>query len=450
MPVARSLVGLLLGAALVGACGVDDQTTATTPPPVTGAPAPSGDPTDPSVPQASVPEPSVPAPSGSEPSGPASSVPEPSDEPIEPGPEPGARVDEPLVVAVEPVDIAVRPGTDEIYVAERFGFVRRIENTDPGATGAGENGAGETGLGEPLLDVSAELDPGFEEGLLGFVFSPDGRHLYVQTTTGGATTVTAYPVDEAGGIDAAARREIIGFDQPYEAHNGGDLAFGPDGHLYVFSGDGGFVGDPQRRALDLTSLKGKLLRIAPTPEGAQPYRVPADNPFVDRPDALDEIWSYGLRNPWRGSFDPLTGDLWIGDVGDFAWEEVNVAWADEGGGRGVSFGWSAYEGTERFNEDQPADGHEFPFFEYPHGDEGCAITAGERYRGDAIDALRGWFVMADFCTGVVRALEVLPDRTPGRLVELGVVPVPVSVRAGPGGELFVVSIDGGVHPVVAG
>ena len=430
----RSLVGLLLGALLVGACASDDQATTPAPPPVTGAPATSGPDTADTAP--SEPVPSVPEPSEPEPSVP---------EPVEPGPEPDARVDEPLVVADEPVDIAVRPGTDEIYVAERFGFVRRIENAGPG-----EADRGEAGLGEPLLDVSAELEPGFEEGLLGFVFSPDGHHLYVQTTTGGATTVTAYPVDEAGAIDAAARREIIGFDQPYEAHNGGDLAFGPDGHLYVFSGDGGFVADPQRRALDLTSFKGKLLRIAPTPEGAQPYRVPDDNPFVDRPDALDEIWSYGLRNPWRGSFDPLTGDLWIGDVGDFAWEEVNVAWADEGGGRGVSFGWSAYEGSERFNEDQPADGHEFPFFEYPHGDEGCAITAGERYRGDAIDTLRGWFVMADFCTGVVRALEVLPDRTPGRLVELGVVPVPVSVRAGPGGELFVVSIEGGVHPVVPG
>ena len=341
-------------------------------------------------------------------------------------------------MADQPVDIAARPGTDEIYVAERLGFVRRIE--DDGSDGLV--------LTQPLLDVSAELVANFEEGLLGFVFSPDGRHLYVHTTSALNTAVTAYPVDEIGGIDTA-KREIITFDQPFEAHNGGDLKFGPDGHLYVFSGDGGFIGDPERSALDLTSYLGKILRIVPTPAAAEPYRVPDDNPFVDRTDALAEIWAYGLRNPWRGSFDTLTGDLWIGDVGDFAWEEVNVAWADEGGGRGLSYGWSAYEGTTRFNDDQPADGHELPFFVYPHGEQGCSVTAGERYRGEAISGLWGWFVMADFCTGVVRALEVLPDRTPGRLVELGVVPSPVSVRAGPDGELFVVSVEGGLHPVVA-
>ncbi|CAN5607286.1 hypothetical protein BH23ACT3_BH23ACT3_11460 [soil metagenome] len=296
-----------------------------------------------------------------------------------------AEVGAPIVMASEPVDITVRPGTGRVYVAERQGYVREV---DGASTGLAE-------VGPPVVNVSAELEPGFEEGLLGFTFSPDG-------------------------------------------------------YLYVFLGDGGFVGDPQRRALDLSEFTGKILRIDPTLDAADPYRVPADNPFVDDPDAIEEIWAYGLRNPWRGSFDPLTGDLWIGDVGDFAWEEINVAWADEGGGRGVSYGWSAFEGTERFNDDQPAGGHEFPFFEYPHGDEGCSVTAGERYRGTAVPDLVGWFVFADFCSGVIRGLEVLADRTAGRVVELGVVPLPVSVRAGPGNELFVVSIEGGVYPLVAG
>jgi glucose/arabinose dehydrogenase len=355
-------------------------------------------------------------------------------------PLPVAEIGDAIVVASEPVDITVRPGTGRVYVAERQGYVRPIVDA-PG---------GSSELGQPVLDVSAELEPGFEEGLLGFTFSPDGGHLYVQTTTGGRTTVWAYPADAAGVLDDTARREVIVVEQPYEAHNGGDLAFGPDGYLYVFLGDGGFVGDPQRRALDLSSYKGKILRIDPTPGADEPYRVPAENPFVDDPDAIDEIWAVGLRNPWRASFDPLTGDLWIGDVGDFAWEEINVAWADEGGGRGLSYGWSAFEGSERFNEDQPADGHEFPFFEYPHGDEGCSVTAGERYRGTAVPDLVGWFVFADFCSGVVRGLEVTADRTAGRMVELGVVPLPVSVRAGPGNELFVVSIEGGVYPLLAG
>lgn len=357
--------------------------------------------------------------------------------PVEPGPAPTAVIGEPLAVALEPVDIAVRPGTDEIYVAERQGIVRRL----------GSNGLDP--LDEPVLDARDRLVPNVEEGLLGFTFDPDGSFMYVHTTSESLTKIVAYPVTDDGGLDEAARRIILTIDQPYEAHNGGDLAFGPDGYLYVFSGDGGFVADPQRRALDLGTPKGKLLRIDPTPDGDGPYVVPADNPFVDDPDALDEIWSSGLRNPWRGSFDPETGDLWIGDVGDFAVESINVAWADEGGGRGVSFGWSAYEGSTRFNEDQPADGHEFPFFEYSHGDEGCSVSAGERYRGEAIPELVGWFVKADFCTGVVRAIEVLDDRRPGRVAELGVVPVPVAVRSGPGGELFVVSIAGGIHPLLA-
>lgn len=418
-------VATVTAVALAIGCASSDTDTSATSPTTTSAVATTS--AVPVVPATTV------APDGTA----ATDVPEPHDTAstsVVPAPLPEVTVGDAVAQAAEPVDIAVRPGTDEVYVAERLGRVRRL---------------GPDGLGPALIDVSAQLDPGFEEGLLGLVFAPDGSFLYLQTTTDGRTTVSATPVRDDGTLDADARREVYGFDQPYEAHNGGDLAFGPDGHLYVFSGDGGFVADPERRALDLSSPLGKLLRIDPTPDGDEPYRIPADNPFVDDPDALDEIWSLGLRNPWRGSFDPLTGDLWIGDVGDFAWEEVNVAWADEGGGRGTSFGWSAFEGSERFNLDQPADGHEPPFFEYPHGDEGCSIAAGERYRGALLPELQGWFVFADFCTGIVRALEVLPDRTAGRVVELGVVPTPVSVRAGPGDELYVVSIDGGIHPLVA-
>lgn len=351
----------------------------------------------------------------------------------EPGPLPSATVGDPLVTAEQPVDVVLRPGTSELYVAERLGAVRRIVDGT---------------LGPVELDVSDRVVPAVEEGLLGMAFSPDATRLYLNKASAGRTSVIEYAVAADGGIDPATRREVYGFDQPYDNHNGGELLFGSDGYLYVFTGDGGFVADPQRRALDLTTPKGKVLRIDPTPSEGLPYSVPADNPFVGDAGALDEIWSYGLRNPWRASFDPETGDLWIADVGDFAWEEINVAWADEGGGRGVSFGWSAWEGSSRFNEDQRADGHEFPFFEYPHGDDGCSVTGGERYRGSAIVDLVGWFVFADFCTGVVRALEVTADRAPGRIVELGTVPFPVSISRGVGGELYVVSIEGGIHPIV--
>lgn len=427
----HSLVAGVLALAVLAACAATDETIDDSfddPPVASATTAP-----EPSAPEPSAPEPTVPEPTAPEPTAPEPTVSEPTvpatTEPFEPGPEPEAVVADPVALADEPVDVTVRPGTGEVWVAERSGRVRLLD-------------------GELRLDVTADLVPAVEEGLLGFTFSPDGDLLFLNTASEGRSRITAHTVAPDGTVTTDVGVEVYAFDQPYENHNGGDLAFGPDGYLYVFSGDGGFIGDPERRALDLSTPKGKLLRIDPRPGDDPPYATPADNPFVDDPDALDEIWSYGLRNPWRGSFDPLTGDLWIADVGDFDRETVNVAWADEGGGRGVSYGWSAWEGTRRFNDDQPADGHEFPFFEYVRDGVDCSISGGERYRGSAIPELEGWYVYGDFCSGLIRAVEVLPDRTPGRVVELGEVPAPVTVRAGPGGELFVVSIVGGIHPIL--
>ena len=163
---------------------------------------------------------------------------------------------------------------------------------------------------------------------------------------------------------------LLEIEQPYANHNGGDLTFGPDGMLYIGMGDGGSGGDPERRATDLSSLLGKLLRIDPTLADGQAYTVPADNPFVGQEGAAPEIWSSGLRNPWRFSFDRETGDLWIADVGQNAIEEIDVAPASGGvdAGKGLSFGWSAFEGTERFNDDVPADGHVPPIHTYTHAD----------------------------------------------------------------------------------
>jgi glucose/arabinose dehydrogenase len=351
----------------------------------------------------------------------------------DPGPTPTATLGAALATASQPVNIAQRSGSSDLYVIERVGNIRRISDGE---------------LGSVDLDVSDRVVPAQEEGLLGIAFSPDGSLVYLNKASEGRTTITEYPVTGDGGFDPEGRREIYQFEQPYDNHNGGDLRFGPDGYLYIFTGDGGFVADPQRRALDLAVPHGKVLRIDPTRGGDQTYLVPADNPFVGVDGALDKIWAYGLRNPWRASFDRLTGDLWIGDVGDFALEEINVGWADQGGGRGLSYGWSAFEGTERFNEDQSADGHVAPFFEYAHGELGCSITGGEVYRGQQIDHLFGWYVFADFCSGLIWALEVTPDRTPGRQTELAQVPFPVSATAGNDGEIYVVSIEGGVYPLV--
>ena len=322
-----------------------------------------------------------------------------------------------------------------MYVVERGGTVRLI---------------GSDGLGPVVLDVSGYLEPNSEEGLLGFAFAPDGSKAWLNEASRGRTSIVEYTLNGEGTFDAASRRVVYGFDQPYDNHNGGALLVGPDGLLYIFSGDGGYVADPDRTALDLTVPLGKVLRIDPTPGTSDAYSVPLDNPFVGEDDALPEIWAYGLRNPWRASFDSLTGDLWIGDVGDFAWEEINVAWADEGAGRGMSFGWSAFEGTHRYNKDQSAEGHKMPFYEYTHGEQGCSISAGTRYRGDSVENLAGWFVFADFCSGKVWALEVLDNRAAGRIVELGEAKSPVAVTAGPDGEIFVVSFKGEILPIVDG
>lgn len=331
----------------------------------------------------------------------------------------------------QPIGVIHRPGTRRPYVLGRRGDVR-IVGSDAGT--------------ESVLDVSDLIVVNDEEGLLGGAFSPDGKHLYLYLVSRGVSRLVEFPVLDATTIVTGRARTVLEFEQPFTNHNGGQLLFGPDCRLYMFTGDGKFDytgSDPERAALDPSSPLGKVLRIDPRPTDGSGFSAPFDNPFVGVDGAFDAVWSMGLRNPWRASFDLATGDLWIGDVGEEVWEEINVAWVDEGGGRGRSFGWSAWEGTERRNEDQPAEGHDEPFHVYGR-DEGCSISAGARYRGSVIPELVGWFVYADFCSGEVRALEVSDDRDPGREVVLVEVSRPVEVSAMPDGELVVVSLDGDI------
>ncbi|HSB87563.1 MAG TPA: PQQ-dependent sugar dehydrogenase, partial [Ilumatobacteraceae bacterium] len=211
---------------------------------------------------------------------------------------------------------------------------------------------------------------------------------------------------------------------------------------------GGSGGDPERRALNVGEWLGKILRIDPH-QGNGPYTVPGDNPFVGVEGARPEIWSVGFRNPWRFNFDRETGDLWIADVGQNAWEEVDVAWAADGAGRGTNFGWSAFEGTHRYNEDQSPDGATPPVYEYPHGDAGCSISGGVRYRGKAIPALVGWYVFGDYCGGRVRALRIEGTAVTGELV-LGEVADISAVTEAPDGELLVLSLSSGVYAIGPG
>jgi glucose/arabinose dehydrogenase len=322
-----------------------------------------------------------------------------------------------------PVDIAFRPDDLTFYVAQQDGYVIPVRD--------GGNIAG-----APVLDIHGKVSNGGEQGLLGLAFHPSKPLAYVDyTDTSGDTQIVEYAVAADGTFDPASARAVLTVDQPYRNHNGGKITFGPDGYLYIGLGDGGDANDPERRALNVSQLLGKILRIDPTATAdGQPYAVPADNPFVGVAGARPEIWSVGLRNPWRFAFDPANGDLWIADVGQNAWEEIDHAPAASGAGRGVNFGWSAFEGTHRFNSDQLADGATPPVYEYPHGDDGCSVSGGAVYRGSTIPSLAGWYVFSDYCSGKVWALQ--PD---GTIVPLGGLSAVSAVVAGPEGSLYVLA-----------
>jgi hypothetical protein len=221
--------------------------------------------------------------------------------------------------------------------------------------------------------------------------------------------------------------------------------------LYIGMGDGGGAGDPDRNAQNLRSLLGKLLRIDPaTPSGELQYTIPAGNPFVAQEGARGEIWAVGLRNPWRFSFDVETGDLWIGDVGQGAVEEVDVAPADGNGvnaGFGLNFGWSGYEGDDVYNSDVEVLGHYGPIYTYPH-DGRCSISGGVRARGAGAGPLAGWYVFADYCTGQVFALPVTGEMNDlaagGEAVEIAETEPITGVMSGPSGEVYVLG-NGGVQ-----
>lgn len=329
------------------------------------------------------------------------------------------------------LDIAFRNGDTTQFVVSRDGFIAVIRN---GVL-----------ADDHVLDISKTIVSGGEQGLLGLAFATDGKHAYVNfTNSDGNTIIAEYAVGSDGTFDPASQRQLLKIDQPYPNHNGGAIRVGPDGYLYIGTGDGGAGGDPERRALDTGDLLGKILRIDPTPSAGKPYTIPADNPFLRIQGARPEIWSIGLRNPWRFSFDRTTADLWIADVGQDTWEEIDVATAATGAGRGSNFGWSAFEGTHRFNADQSADGVTMPIFEYQHGDSGCSISGGVRYRGAKIPTLVGWYVFGDYCSGQLRALQINPDLTAGTTVTLATdIRGLASVAQGPDGELYVLSVETG-------
>lgn len=332
-----------------------------------------------------------------------------------------------------PVAMATRAGDAALYVAEQAGRVRRIRDGRLDS--------------QPALDITRLVRSGGEQGLLGIAFPADGRHMYLDyTDINGDTRIVEYAMGE-GGVDASSRRELLFIDQPYANHNGGQLAFGGDGDLYIGMGDGGSAGDPYDNGQSLQSLLGKILRISPVPGGGRPYSIPDDNPFAGRPNARPEIWSYGLRNPWRFSFDASTGDLWIADVGQYAWEEID---RQPGGSRGgQNYGWNRLEGTHPYKGAAPA-GSVPPVLEYSHDDGSCTVIGGYVYRGSAVLALQGAYVYGDYCAGWIAAVSLRngavgqPSRLPFRVPNLS------SFGLDQAGELYVMSTDGPLYRFVAG
>lgn len=343
-----------------------------------------------------------------------------------------------------PIDVSFRPGSTSLLVAERGGSVRE----------AVRDGDGFSLADDPVIDLTDEVgSTDGERGLLGIAVAPDGAHLYVSYTESerGDSRIDEYELTGDDGslrADPDSRRELVAIEQPYANHNGGALRFGPDGMLYAGFGDGGAGGDPAGNGQARDTLLGKVLRIDP----ADPDGVPADNPFAgdSAADGVEPlIWATGVRNPWRIDVDPTTGDLWVADVGQNEFEEISRLAAVDGGGRGANLGWDLFEGTEQFEDPDPADGDASagPFVEpvltYSH-DEGCSISGGVVVRDPRLPALDGAYLFGDFCQPWVRAVRVGADGTVST-GDLGVeASSVVSFARGPDDEVYVVGLDGQV------
>jgi glucose/arabinose dehydrogenase len=336
-----------------------------------------------------------------------------------------------------PVYLTSPPADERLFVLEKDGRIRVIK--------------GGTLLETPFLDITALVSKAREQGLLGLAFTSDfatsGRFIVHYTDQEGDTRISSFHVSADPDVaDPASEAPILEADQPFANHNGGQILFGPDGFLYIGLGDGGSSGDPGGRGQSLEDLLGSILRIDVS--GGTSYTVPSDNPFVGTAGVRPEVWSYGLRNPWRFSFDRSTGDLYIADVGQGDWEEVNYAAVDGGAGRGVNYGWSIMEGMHCFAADLcDRNGLTLPVVEYGH-DQGCSITGGYVYRGTEVPALQGQYLYADFCRGFVRSF---PAGNPSLGMERPTLAPNGNISSfgeDASGELYIVVADGRVLKIV--
>ncbi len=335
-----------------------------------------------------------------------------------------------------PVDLThAGDGSGRLFVVEQVGVIRIIQDGQV--------------LDPPFLDLRDRVGAqSNEQGLLGLAFHPEyavNGYFYVNYTDFRGNTHLArfQRTEDPNRADPASEMELLSVEQPYPNHNGGGLAFGPEGNLYAGLGDGGSAGDPQGNGQSTDTLLGKVLRLD---VNVEPYGIPADNPFVDG-GGRPEIWAYGLRNPWRLAFDPLTGDLYIGDVGQNAWEEIDFQPAGAPGG--LNYGWVYREGQHQYQGNPPADlSLVEPVAEYDHG-QGCSVTGGVVYRGGALPAWQGVYLYGDYCTGRVWGLLRGADggfqsaflfATEARISSFG---------ADEAGEAYLVDLQGNVYRLVA-
>ena len=337
-----------------------------------------------------------------------------------------------------PVFLTSPTGDPRLFILEKPGRIRIVENGQLVAT--------------PFLDLTDRVGSrSNEQGLLGLAFHPEyasNGYLFVNyTDQAGETQIERYRVtSDRNRADAASAKRLLSIDQPFANHNGGMIAFGADGMLYIGMGDGGSGGDPQGHGQNLNSLLGKVLRI--DVDRGEPYGIPAGNPFVGRAGARAEIWAYGVRNPWRFSFDRTTNLLYLADVGQNAYEEINVVPA---GTAGVNYGWNIMEARHCFRGDAcDRAGLQLPLVEYPRS-AGCSVTGGYVYRGARLPALVGHYFYADYCQPGIRSFRYDGGTVTGeRSWDLPGATQVSGFGQDSDGELYVVSLAGKVFRIVPG
>ena len=346
-----------------------------------------------------------------------------------------------VAFADQPVALSSRAGDDTLFVAQKVGKVVAIRAgvLDP----------------VPVIDLTSKVTSENERGLLGIAFKPDdpSRMFVDYTDVKGAVTISEFPYDGTK-ADATRERVLMSIAKPFNEHNAGTVLFDAKGALLIAIGDGGGAADQFNNAQRTSVLLGKVLRITVDPADGKPYGIPADNPFVPKKGAAaitakstvtgrPEIWAYGLRNPWRISVDRGTGDVWVPDVGQNNFEEINRMPA---GRAGLNFGWKLREGKQSFNNGSKPIGAVDPVYDYPHKDGRCAVSGGFVYRGSKLPGLVGWYIFGDVCTGQLSALR--PDGARWTPLNLS---AQVSYLAAFGedatGELYTLSLEGAVSRI---